>query len=171
MTMDARSSPFSVCCHFVIGMEGGDRITNNSKDPGGLTRWGISQRAFPLHDIITLTRDEAEALYETHYWDKAKCADLPLPLAAIHFDAAVNQGLNAAALMLQSTLMVKPDGDIGPVTLAAAKRGNVRSYVTEYAARRMHRYALTGNFDAFGLGWSRRLMACVAFALQLAEPV
>lgn len=164
-------SPFQQCCAFVIDIEGGDKIVNDPRDAGGTTKFGISARSFPLTDIATLTRGEAEAIYEQSFWNRAGCAGLPAPLAALHFDCAVNQGVTAAAEILQITLMVRPDGQIGPKTLAAANCGNVRAHVTEYAARRMRRYATTKNFDLYGLGWSRRLMACFAYALTLGEPL
>ena len=53
----AYSLAFAACCSFVIDrLEGGSREVTDS---GGLTKFGISQRAFPGVDIRALTREAA----------------------------------------------------------------------------------------------------------------
>jgi len=78
----------------VIKFEGD--LSNDSADPGGLTRWGISQRAYPTLNIRTLTIAEAMGIYKKDYWDACGCDDIEYPLDIIIFDSAVNCGVGTA---------------------------------------------------------------------------
>lgn len=42
----------------VIAREGGSKITRDLHDPGGVTKYGISQRAYPDEDIENMTLEE-----------------------------------------------------------------------------------------------------------------
>lgn len=140
---------------FIAKWEGG--WSDDDYDPGGLTRYGISQRAYPDLDLSKLTREGARELYRRDYWQAAKCDMLPKPLALVHFDAAVNQGVGRAAMFLQGALGVTQDGIIGPLTLQAAQGADIPVTVTEYCARRGRHYGNLSTFHRFGLGWMRRL--------------
>lgn len=98
--------------------EGGSRLV---EDQGGLTRWGISHRAYPDLDIASLTRTHAEDIYFRDFWRPIKGNALPPALALVLFDAAVNLGPSQAVKLLQSCLRVTVDGVCGPETVAAAK--------------------------------------------------
>ena len=50
--------------------EGGAIVTNNPADQGGLTKYGISQAAYPGVDIENMTADTAKGIYGTDYWLK-----------------------------------------------------------------------------------------------------
>src|SRR5271166_4784754 len=54
----------------IIAAEGGE--VKNSADYGGLTKFGISQRAYPNLDIANLTQNEAADIYQKDYWLKYK---------------------------------------------------------------------------------------------------
>ena len=160
-----RPAVFEAALSFVLEKEGGSKITDDPKDSGGLTKWGISQRAYPDVNIRALTRDDAAALYYRDYWLAGGCGNVPAGVAVMMFDTAVNQGVGAAAKLLQLAVGTDPDGHVGPKTLAAVQRMRPADLLTEYAARRMVRYGTTKGFDIYGLGWSRRLMDCLALAL------
>jgi lysozyme family protein len=149
----------------VIGIEGGVTI-----DSGGLTKYGISQRAFPTLDIRGLTLDAAKFIYRTNYWNAIAGDHLYPQVAVILFDCAVNQGVGAAARILQAAVNTTQDGVIGPGTIAALSRWDNRriELANEISARRAVRYAGTANFDTYGLGWMRRLMTMTATALRAA---
>src|SRR5262249_17468180 len=130
MTDDAL---FSLALAHVLAMEGG--YTEDPYDPGGPTNLGITLADFARDKGVAVTadsfgtlRDELKAIpkataariYRARYWEAARCPELPPPLAFFHFDAAVNQGVGAAARMLQEAVRVPVDGLIGPVTLAEA---------------------------------------------------
>ena len=161
--------PFQRALTFVLAAEGGEKITDDPKDRGGLTRWGISQAAYPMLDIRSLTRDQATALYRKDYWLMGCCDGLPAPIAVFHFDTAVNMGIHTANTLLQLAAGVDPDGQIGPKSLAAINRMNRRDLCIEYASRRIVRYAGIKTFDRFGLGWVRRTHACLAMVLAAQE--
>lgn len=156
---------FSRALAFVLAHEGG--YTDDPRDPGGETNFGICKRVYPDLDIKALTRDAAEVIYQRDYWHAARCGGMPPAVAVMHFDCTVNQGPTAAAKMLQVAAGVTPDGVIGPKTLAAVRAADTRKLVTEYAARRAMRYASTNGVNVFGLGWMRRLTACLALALDM----
>lgn len=156
---------FEVALDFVLAQEGGD--VNDPDDPGGHTRFGISQRAHPDEDIGALTRSRAAEIYRSDYWDACRSDDLPSPLRLLVFDAAVNQGPRAAIEMLQLAVGTIPDGIIGPKTLAAAKtKGGLGESVLNMAAERAFRYGKSANFAKYGRGWMRRLFAATAMALE-----
>lgn len=52
----------------VLSDEGG--LRDRRSDPGGLTKWGVSQKAYPTLDIRALTREQATAIYKRDWWDK-----------------------------------------------------------------------------------------------------
>jgi lysozyme family protein len=138
----------------VLRFEGG--YVNDPRDPGGETNYGISKRAYPNLDIRNLTVAQASAIYRRDYWTPLRCDDLPWPLSLAVFDAAVNQGTQPAAVMLQRVLGVAQDGRLGPVTLRAAARAGPDA-CANYLAERAMRYFGTRNFDRFGRGWLRRI--------------
>ena len=114
------SKAFESACAFVVDrLEGGAELVTDS---GGLTRFGISQRAYPTEDIQALTRPRAFELYCRDYWRPLRADELPRGLDLAVFDAAVNQGVSQAARLLQRVLRVAEDGVMGPTTLAAAAR-------------------------------------------------
>lgn len=156
--------PFDRAHDFVARWEGG--WVDDAYDPGGETRYGISQRAYPDLDLSTLTREQAKAIYERDYWRAAKCDKLPEGLALLHFDCAVNQGVGRAAIFLQQALGVTADGIIGPVTLGAVENADLPAVITEYCAQRGRHYGNLSTFHRFGLGWMRRLFDAHRAALD-----
>lgn len=149
-------------------LEGGD--SNHPADRGGLTRFGISQAAFPHVDIAGLTRADAIELYRQFYWDDNRCGELPPALAVAVFDGAVQHRHGVAAKLLQQSLGVKADGDIGPVTLSAAARRDETEILIQYMARRSDLYAAIVSADStqavFLKGWFVRLFRVFYFALR-----
>ena len=95
----------------VLSEEGG--LSDHPQDPGGLTKYGISRRAYPDLDIRRLTMDDAIELYRRDYWNPVHGTDLPPPLALLLFDAAVNQGAGTAVRLLQKAVGVTEDGNFG----------------------------------------------------------
>ncbi|OFX03783.1 MAG: hypothetical protein A3E78_01875 [Alphaproteobacteria bacterium RIFCSPHIGHO2_12_FULL_63_12] len=93
---------------------------NLASDPGGATRWGVSQRAYPHLDVATLTREQALEIYR-EYWIQAKCDQLPVAVAVAHFDCAFLSGVVEAARILQRTVGAQVDGRLGPRTFEALR--------------------------------------------------
>ncbi|KAB2921643.1 MAG: hypothetical protein F9K25_20090 [Candidatus Contendobacter sp.] len=138
----------------ILKEEGG--LSNHRRDPGGLTKFGISQRSYPNLDIASLTREQAIEIYHADYWNPIKGDDLPAGLDLLLLDTAVNMGVITAALLLQDALGVTLDGHIGPITLGRARQ-NMPEILGDYCAVRAWRYEINRNEDTFGKGWFRRL--------------
>ena len=155
---------FNRAVEFVLRFEGD--FSDDPKDSGGATKFGISQRAYPSLDIRSLTREAAIEIYRQDYWNRCRCNELPAQLALILFDSAVNQGPTAAIRLLQKSLNVGADGVIGPITIAAAFRASPSLVITEFIARRAYQYTLHPEVTRFGLGWFRRLSACHQLAQE-----
>lgn len=149
------TSDFDKAFALVIGVEGG--YTNDARDCGGETRYGISKRAYPQLDIANLTLSQARAIYRRDYWDRCRCDELPAPLDIYVFDCAVNQGVDTAVKTLQRLVGVPVDGLMGPVTLGAAARVR-REMALLYMADRAQAYAQLEGFGTFGRGWMKRLL-------------
>lgn len=139
----------------LLAHEGG--LVDDPKDPGGVTKFGISARAYPHLDIRNLTREQAVAIYKRDYYDALRCDALPPRLARAVFDCAVNQGQGAAARLLQRAAGVAEDGKIGPGALAAVQRADPDGLVRDFFAYRAIAYAAASGWDRFKLGWMRRL--------------
>lgn len=153
---------------FVLRMEGGETAENDPHDPGGLTRYGISQKAYPNLDIKNLTLDAAKQLYQRDYWTPCHCDDLPTALAIATFDCAVNQGQGKARRLLQIALDVEVDGNIGPKTIAAAA-GASRYRIKRLLALRLAEYArlISENKKllVYAMNWSFRVISLAELIL------
>jgi lysozyme family protein len=147
---------FEAAVAFVLAHEGG--VSNDPRDPGGLTAFGISQRAHPDVDVSTLTREGAVALYRVRYWDACACDTLPAPLRLPLLDAAVQHGPTQAIRLLQDALGVRRDGILGPQTLMAAERLPWGDILVRFLAYRLRLYASLPHQSVFGLGWARRTL-------------
>ncbi len=162
--MAPRSDPFDQAMEFILRHEGDGAA--GPRDPGGVTRYGISQRAHPELDVASLTREQATAVYRRDYWTHLRCHQLPRPVALALMDSAVNCGRRRAARWLQqayNTLTtgrpLKVDGIIGPVSslsiyaladgcrelvLAQALLTRRLSFYARLARREPHRSYLRG---------------------------
>lgn len=147
---------FDKAFFLVIEHEGG--WSNHPNDPGGLTRYGITQRDYPDIDLMSLTLDGAKAIYKRDYWDAIKGDYLPATIATLVFDSAVNQGVYRATKLMQRALGVSADGIIGKRTIAAAQNADPYEFAALFGAERALHYASLSTFDVFGRGWMRRLL-------------
>lgn len=152
---------------FVFQMEGG--YSNDPKDPGGETNFGISKRRYPQEDIAHMTRDRAAQLYRKDFWEYCHCDEIPDKLAIVLFDAAVNQGETGAVKMLQIALGMPVDGIMGPETITATFKAG-ETIVRRLLAQRMARYTRTilgkPSQEIWLENWARRLMACAELAFS-----
>ncbi len=110
---------FNRCISLILAEEGG--LSNHRQDPGGLTKYGISQRSYPTLNIAALTLSEAQALYRRDYWNPIHGDELPSGLDLLMLDCAINQGVVTAIQLLQQAIRIQDDGLLGPKTLAAAE--------------------------------------------------
>lgn len=155
---------FDKAVSFVLEAEGG--ISEDPNDPGGLTNFGISQRAYPSVNIRKLTREDAIGIYKKDYFDAIHGDALPPAIAILLLDSAVNQGVSTAVRILQFSLGVRTDGVMGPQTLQAVGASSISKLVAEFVARRCNAYALNPAVTRYGLAWYRRVSRCHQLALQ-----
>ncbi len=158
---------FESAVEFILQQEGG--FVDDPNDSGGLTNYGISQRAYPKLDIRKLTRADAIQIYRSDYWLRCRCDELPAPLALLVFDSAVNQGPDAAIRALQASVGTTADGVMGPQTITAAGMVALNRSIPELVARRMYAYGKNAKFQLYGLGWARRLTLAHEAALKTLE--
>lgn len=168
----AASPVFQRAVAAVLVSEGG--YGNDPNDRGGVTKFGISQRAYPGESVANLTEDRARALYWRDYWLAARCDVLPPALAVMVFDAAVQHGVVSAVRLLQHVLNTEIDGQLGPITRAAAETAaahdGAMSNVLDMAVLRVLRYASLPTFARFGRGWVARLFRVYRACLVEAFP-
>lgn len=132
---------FEECIEIVLEHEGG--FTDNPKDPGQATKFGISKRAYPKLDIDKLTRNQAITIYKNDYWDKNKISDLEIENCKLmYFDCAVNQGPKRAKSLYD-------------LARSLNKKENV---LGAFARLRLQAYQSLPTFQTFGKGWSNRLL-------------
>ena len=158
---------FSRCIDPILAEEGG--LSRHPTDPGGLTNYGISQRAYPTLDIASLTRADAKTLYHRDYWNPIHGDELPSGLDLTLFDSAINQGPVTAIQLLQHALQIKADGRLGPITLAASIQA-MPNLLDAFDAERALRYEFNRNEETFGRGWYRRLLRINRRAWARAAP-
>lgn len=143
--------------------EGGGAVVDDPHDPGGLTKWGISQRSYPDTDIAALTEDGARELTRQDYWTPSGCNALPPWAALALLDSAFNQGRKPAIAMLQRAVGVLPDGVMGPDTITAVERAYPREALGRFLAERAVRYC--GGKPLYVRGWMRRLFVTHGYIL------
>ncbi|MGL4395566.1 MAG: TIGR02594 family protein [Hyphomicrobium sp.] len=180
-TPELRHDAFDAALAHVLAMEGG--FSDDPNDPGGPTQRGITlavyaawigrtidatSRADLVAALKAIPEATVRAIYAARYWRPARCGELNAALALMHFDAAVNHGVGAAARMVQQALGVTVDGEIGPDTLAAAARADIAKTIARYGDIRRARYRALPHFWRFGRGWLRRTDSTVARALEMA---
>lgn len=157
----------------VLKWEGG--YVNHPKDPGGATNKGITQATYNAYlgpkrqrSVKIITDAEVADIYKHRYWDVVRGDDLPAGLDFAVFDFAVNSGPTRAIRFLQHAVGVKVDGELGPLTLRAAKSCDVSSVIRKLCANRLYYLKLLKTWPTFGKGWERRVVGVEALALKMA---
>ena len=167
---------FGPCVDFTFTQEGG--FVDNPDDPGGATNLGITLTTLddwenadlPVSAIRALTKPQAEEIYHTLYWLKMSCGLLPGGVDLMVFDSGINIGPGRAIEQLQDALMVDVDGQIGPMTLAAAAKMNAHDLIADMGLIEQHYYRSLAKFPVFGRGWLARVDRRTVAALKLIVP-
>lgn len=144
---------------------------NDKNDPGGETKFGISKRSYPDLDIKNLTKQQATEIYERDFYNKVRGDDLPVWLALMVTDFAVNAGIKTAVAILQRLVGETDDGIIGKKTIAACKNKPSRTLRQAYTTSRESYYdALVARkpvMKRFINGWKNRTKDCDSMAAFL----
>lgn len=118
----------------IITREGG--YVNNPNDPGGPTKYGITQatlgaylgRQASVEDVQNLDVATAKTIYAANYLKKPGIDKLPDLIQPVMLDAAVNSGPGQSVKFLQQVLNdsgygpLTVDGGLGPKTNGAAAK-------------------------------------------------
>ena len=182
---------FELAQDFTASWEGG--LSDDAADHGGLTHYGVSL-AF-LSDVastlkgrqyllgigvhpLPVTRDtirnldkaQARALFKCEFWDKLQLDDLPVQMAVLLYDAAVNTGCGQSVRLAQRGYntagvgtSLDVDGKLGPLTRAALTGHNtidVRQAILD-AREIFYRELVRRNpsQSVFLRGWLNRVAA------------
>jgi lysozyme family protein len=139
--------------------EGG--FSDHSADPGGKTRYGITEAVARdvgyRGDMRELPIDLAQRIYKDKYWDAMQAEALPADVRYIVFDGAVNSGITQSAKWLQRACGVKDDGIVGPATIRAANSLASDGLKRRILGQRLRFMATLPNWPAFGRGWANRI--------------
>jgi lysozyme family protein len=157
---------FQAAVELILELEGGGRIVSHPRDPGGLTKYGISLRAHPElgpEGIRNLTKEQAIGIYRAKYWTPLRLSRFSPRLALPLFDAAVNHGIRAAGELLQRALKrlgadLVVDGIMGERTVKAAKSYAPKRVLSVFLVERLRFYRSLETYDVFGAGWEKRIM-------------
>lgn len=148
---------FDAAISTVLENEGG--LVDNPDDPGGLTNFGISQRAYPNLNIRNLTREAASEIYRRDFWRYDRIDSQPV--ATKLFDTHVNLGPVRAVSMMQRVVGVNPvDGRYGPLTEGVINNSDPLETLQAYRQKLVDYYnnlaASRPTLQQFLKGWLRR---------------
>lgn len=119
-------------------------ISNRASDRGGFTVDGVTLTTFRQFygqdkteaDLRNMTRPQWRHIMKAGYWDVCKADQIEdQKLAELIVDWCVNSG-TARIRNVQSILEVRPDGCVGPVTLAAINGGDTAELYRRIMAAR-----------------------------------
>ena len=145
---------FDIAQKFTAEWEGG--LSDDAADHGGLTHYGVSiaflsdlecssRGAHLLRSlgvsplpvtrktIKSLTRNQAESIFRYEFWYKLNLDKLPVQVAVLLYDAAVNTGCLQSVKLAQRGYnaagvgtSIEVDGKLGPMTRKALTEHNVK---------------------------------------------
>lgn len=129
-------SDFKIAIAFVLKNEGGLEV--DPADPGGTTSFGLSQVTYPDVDILALTVDQAEAIYQRDFWIFGGIQSQRVATKVL--DAYVNSKHHAIhqLQLALGTLQAGPivaDGNYGPSTEAHVNACDEDRLMKEFKAR------------------------------------
>jgi len=150
-------SNFNDCLNRLLKDEGG--YTNDPRDPGGATNFGITLTDYRLYinkegtanDVRLMHVEDAKRIYKAKYWDALDCDNLPSGVDYTCFDYGVNSGLGRPRKALQRFKSLE-----GTKLIDAINN------------ERMAFLQALRTFPVFGKGWTRRVDGVRAYSKKLA---
>lgn len=169
---------------FILSWET-DRYTNNKKDKGGPTKYGITLATWRRvgydkngdgvlneEDVKLLTKDDFHRVFKQNYWNACKADKIQdQSVANMLVDFAYNSGVKRAAIYLQLTLGITADGIIGNKTLFAINKSNGKRLFERFKKTREDylKSIAKGAQKDFLDGWLRRVSYITYGHLKLNE--
>ena len=159
---------------FVLQEEGGATYTNDPRDSGGPTKYGVTlatlrkfmtNPGLTANDVRDMTLDTATAIFETNYWNLCQCDSLPPGIDSSVADMAYNAGVDRAVRFLQQAVGVDADGDLGPISMGAIRDADPATVVGTYATICTNFYLGLHN-RTYQKGWLNRVAARDQFSLN-----
>jgi lysozyme family protein len=123
------------------------------------TKYGIAANTYPDLDIRNLTLEQAKEIYKRDWWQKISADQLDPALVYQVWDFAVNAGMGTAKRALQRALRVAEDGQIGPLTVRAARAMGTADVLLRFNAVRLRYYTSLSTWPTYGKGWTNRVAA------------
>lgn len=105
-------SSFDEAIGRVLENEGG--LSQDKADPGGTTKYGISQRSYPNLDIVNLTVEQAKDIYRRDFWRFSGVNSQAIATKLL--DASVNTGKIHPIRWAQEIVGTHVDGIYGADT-------------------------------------------------------
>jgi lysozyme family protein len=173
------SGNFTKLLQPLLGVEAGIADRPLKADPGGLTNKGVTHATYdayrankglPPRSVRDITGAECSEIYLAQFWTPIRGDDLPAGLDWAVFDFAVNSGASRAVKDLQHVLGVVVDGQIGVGTLSALAHADLAAVINHYCDRRLAFMKGLKNWSANKNGWTARVKAVRAAALDMADP-
>jgi len=155
--------------------EGG--YTNDSSDPGGPTKFGITIYDYRKYvkpnataaDVRAMKLEEAKAIYRSKYWDAQRCDELPAGIDYAVFDYGVNSGVGRSGKVLRRCVkLADASSAVSEAVIAAARAADAKTLIVGICDERLRFLKSLRTWPAFGKGWGRRVAEVKAFALHLA---
>lgn len=130
------------------------------------TKYGLAAMTYPHLDIKNLTEAQARAIYYEDWWLELDMDKYPPALSYQIFDASVNHGSGRAIQFLQRAVGTKPDGVIGPKTVAAVNAMSLNDVLMLFIAERLQYYTETTTWKEYCTGWTRRVVQNLRYATE-----
>jgi lysozyme family protein len=145
----------------VFADEGG--YTNDPKDPGGATNWGITisdaqkywQAEATPADVKAMPKAVAADIYRKHYATPLRYDDLPPGFDYSVLDAGINSGVGRA-IPWAGKAIGRPVKSINDVVQFVGTIAEMVSLIQRYWAIRLTFLQGLSTWSHFGTGWGRR---------------
>lgn len=162
-------SDFDLALPKVLVHEGG--YSNHPADPGGATMKGVTQRVYndyrktigkQTQAVKSISDAEIRDIYKRRYWDMFKGDQMPMGVAYVVFDGAVNSGVAQSVKWLQRALAPEytgaVDGLVGDGTLRAIEATvNKLALIDRICDQRLAFLRALKTWPTFWKGWTRRV--------------
>lgn len=141
----------------LIGNEKG--YSNNPKDPGGETMWGVTARVARAFGYTGSMRDlpleTAKVIAKKMYWDPLHLDQFDPRVAFQIFDANYNGG--HPVIWMQGAAGAKVDGLMGAGTIAAVNATDPLKFMMRWNSLRIRYFTSLKTWLTFGKGWANRI--------------
>jgi lysozyme family protein len=141
----------------LMGNEGS--YVNNPADPGGATRWGITERVARANGYVgemrALPLETARDIFKRLYWDPLHLDEFDSRIAFQMADSNFNGGQTVR--WAQAAAGAAVDGKMGPMTIAAIRMADPHSFIMAFLSQRLTYLTNLATWSTFGKGWTRRI--------------